>query len=397
MSIEVNDLVLKGVLDGSRAFVGPETVQFDITNRCNNNCLCCWRNSPLLGEPSEESKIEKEFELPFALIKKTIKELKKMGTRNLFFAGGGDPFVHPDIIKILKYAKKYKMKIFINTNFTLIDRKKAKELVKLKVDHIHVSVLAGNSRTYSLIHPNKTEETFYTIKEILKYIALVKEDRKQHLYTPYPHINLYYVIFNKNYKDINEMVDLAIDVKADSLEFTPVDVVSGKTDSLLLDAEQINSVTNDVKNNIERLKEYNRYESVKINIEQYENFLRRINSSFALEGKYESNTVVKQPCYVGWAFARIKADGEVAPCLKANQISIGNIYKNSFKEIWNSPQEQEFRRKSFNLSFNEGYFKGMGSNSNLTFDCLKSCDNIQISLNMHEKYKDILRGYGKIK
>ena len=392
----MNDPVLKGILDGSRAFIGPEIVQFDITNRCNNNCLCCWRNSPLLGELSEEDKREKEFELPFALVKKTIKELRSMGTKSLFFAGGGDPFVHPDIMKILKYAKKCKMKIFINTNFISVDKKRAKDLVKLKIDHIHISVLAGNSKTYALIHPNKTEETFYKIKEILKYITVLKKKRKQHLYTPYPHINLYYVVFNKNYKDINEMVDLAIGVKADSLEFTPVDVVSGKTDSLLLNSEQIESVTNDVKRSIKRLEAYNKYEPVKTNIEQCGNFLKRINSSFALEGKYESGTVVKQPCYAGWVFARIKADGDVNPCLKAHQISIGNIYKNSFKEIWNSPQEQEFRRKSFNLNFSDGYFKNIGNDPNLMFGCLQSCDNIQISLNMHKKYRDTLREYGRI-
>ncbi|MCK5287437.1 MAG: radical SAM protein [Candidatus Omnitrophica bacterium] len=397
MNLEIKDLVLKGLLDGAKAFVGPETVQFDITNRCNNNCLCCWRNSPLLGESSEEDKREKEFELPFSVIKKTIDELKIMGTKKIFFAGGGDPFVHPKIMKILRYAKKCKMKIYINTNFTLVDKKRARELVKLKVDHIHVSVLAGNSKTYSLVHPNKSEEMFCKIKKVLKYIAVLKKNRRQHLYNPLPHINLYYVIFNKNYKDINEMVDLAIYVKSDTMEFTPIDVVAGKTDSLLLNAEQINSVTNDVKNNIGRLRKCNKSQSVKINIEQSENFLKRINSSLALEGKYESKTVINQPCYVGWAFARITADGEVNPCLKAHRISIGNIYKNSFEEIWNSPEEQEFRRKSFNLNLNDIYLKDIGNDPNLTFGCLQSCDNLQISLDMNKKYIDILRGYGKVK
>ena len=397
MNLNINDMLLKGILDGSKAFTGPETVQFDITNRCCNNCLCCWRNSPLLGEPSESEKKDKRQQLPFSLIKKTIKELKAMKTKNLFFAGGGDPFMHPDIMRILQYAKKCKMKLFVNTNFVLVDKAKARELVKLKIDHIHVSVLAGNAKTYALVHPNKTEETFYKIKEILKYMAALKVKRKQHLFDPCPHINLYYVIFNKNYMDINDMVDLAIDVKADTLEFTPVDVVRGKTDSLLLDAMQIGYVTDDVKSNAKRLEEYNIDQPVKTNIEQYENFLKRINSVHAIDGKYESRTVVGQPCYAGWTFARIAADGEVSPCLKAHKISIGNIYKNSFAEIWNSPQEQEFRKRSFNLDFDDKYFKDIGNDPDLNFGCLQSCDNLQINMDMHKKYKEVLIKNDKIK
>ena len=84
-----NDLVLKGLLSGSRAFTGPSIVQFDITNRCNNSCLCCWNNSPLLGEVSLEKQKEKECELPVKLVKNVIKELAAMGTRNLFFCRRG--------------------------------------------------------------------------------------------------------------------------------------------------------------------------------------------------------------------------------------------------------------------------------------------------------------------
>ena len=391
------DPVLKGILNGSQAFIGPEIVQFDITNRCNNNCICCWNNSPLLGEPTEAKRQEKEFELPFNLIKKIINGLKEMGTKTLFLAGGGEPFMHPEIMEILRYIKECKMRIFINTNFTLIDKEMAKEIVNLKIDLIHVSLLAGGTKTYALIHPNKTEETFYKIKEVLEYITYLKKEKNQHLYNPLPHINLYNVICNKNYKDINNMVELALEVKADTIEFTPVDIIPGKTDILLFNKEQVDSVNADVNIQLKRLKKYNENEPVKTNIEQCDSFLKRINTPGALKGKHESETITKQPCYVGWMFARIKANGEVNPCLKANRISIGNIYEKPFKEIWDGAEEQLFRKKSFNLDFHDSYFGRIGDDPNCSFGCLKSCDNIQINIEMHKKYVDILRDYGRIK
>lgn len=396
-NLQIDDPVLKGILDGSQAFIGPQIVQFDITNRCNNNCLCCWNNSPLLGEPTEEKRLESEYELPFDLIKRTIDELKDMGTKTLFFAGGGEPFIHHQIMQILRYVKENNMRIFINTNFTLIDKQRAEEIVNLKIDLIHVSLLAGTAKTYALVHSNKTEVTFYKIKELLQYIAQLKKEKSQHLYNPLPHINLYYVIFNTNYQDIDKMVDLALEVKADSIEFTPVDVIPHKTDILLLNKEQIAKVSKDVNTQLKRLEKYNEHEPVKTYITQCENFLKRIASPIALEGKYESEVITKQPCYVGWLFARINANGEVNPCLKAHRISIGNIYKQSFKEIWHSHEEQLFRKKSFDLDFNDPYFKRIGNDPNYSFGCLKSCDNIQINIDMNKKYMEILKRYGRIR
>lgn len=396
-NIPTDDLVLKGIVDGSQAFVGPEIVQFDITNRCNNNCLCCWNNSSLLGEPSEERKKEKEYELPFDLIKKTIGELREMGTKTLFLAGGGEPFMHPQIMKILRYAKESDMRVFINTNFTLIDKKRAEEIVDLKIDHIHVSLLAGTAKSYALTHPNKTGKAFLKIKELLYYIAQLKNKKNQHLYDPLPHINLYYVIFNSNYRDIDRMIDLTMEVKADTVEFTPIDVIPQKTDVLLLNKEQIARVCEDINGQLKRIERYNEHEPVKIHIEQVENFLKRINSPAALKGKYESGTITKQPCYVGWAFVRILADGNINPCLKAHRISIGNIYKNSFRDIWNSQKQQLFRTKSFKLDINDPYFRMIGNNPDIQFGCLNSCDNIQINIDIHKKYADMLEKYGRVK
>ena len=122
----MEDLLLKGILDGKTGFIGPQIVQFDLTNRCNNNCLCCWNRSPLLGEFNEQKREENNRELSFDVIKKTLLELKELGTKDIFLAGGGEPFAHPDIMKILKLVKQNGMRVFINTNFTLIDKEKVR-------------------------------------------------------------------------------------------------------------------------------------------------------------------------------------------------------------------------------------------------------------------------------
>lgn len=393
----LSDSLLKGILDGAYAFCGPEIVQFDITNKCNNNCICCWNNSPLLGSINPEREKEMHDELPYSLIIKTIRELREMGTKTLFFAGGGEPFKHPHIMEILRFAKDCDMRIFINTNFALIDKDRARELVNLKIEHIHVSLLSGTAATYALVHPNKTEDTFYRIKEMLHYIAQLKREKEQHLYNPLPHITLYQVVFNKNYKEIDKIVDLAFEVKADSIEFAPIDVIPEKTDVLLLNKEQIRYVAKETDFQLRRIEKYNVNEPVKIQVEPIYNFLKRINSPGALESKYESETVTRQPCYVGWAFLRILANGNVNPCLKAHRISVGNIYELAIKDIWNNPQQKLFREKSFLLDGTDPYFRLIGNNPYMQFGCLNSCDNIQINFDMHNRYGQVLKENGRIK
>jgi MoaA/NifB/PqqE/SkfB family radical SAM enzyme len=397
LRLERDDFLLRGILDGARAFTGPEIVQFDITNRCNNDCLCCWNNSPLLGEPSEEKKKEKSHELPFAVVARTIRELKRMGTRMLFLAGGGEPFMHPRIMDILACAKHCGMRIFINTNFTLIDKKMAREIVDLKIDLIHVSMLAGSAKTYALVHPNKSEETFYRIKEILEYLMRERKLKGQEAPTPFPHIDLYYVVFNRNYRDIADMAGFAMEVRANSLEFMPVDVIPGKTDSLLLNEVQKKEVLAEVIKQKLRLDAFNKREGGIVTfIEQYDSFISRMSAESAVRGAYEAHTVTAQPCYAGWAFARILASGDVNPCLKAHRISVGNIHEQPFGKIWNSVKQQEFRKKSFALDSPDDYFRLIGNDEQSRFGCLNSCDNIQINVDMHGKFARELRRRGRI-
>jgi MoaA/NifB/PqqE/SkfB family radical SAM enzyme len=398
----MEDLIFKGILNGREAFTGPQIVQFDITNRCNNNCLCCWNNSPLLGPPDPEKTKELQAELPFELVVKTIDELRQMGTKVLFFAGGGEPFMHPRIMDILTHAKHAGMCVYMNSNFTFVDSQRARQLVDIKVDHIHVSILAGTAETYVKVHPNKTAKSFYAIKEMLEYIARLKDLKHQHLFAatnplgPLPHIGMHYVLFNTNYHEINQMVDLAIEVCADSVEFPLIDIVRGKTESLLLDKDQLNFVADELERQVKKIDRYNQPVPVKIDIINKELFEKRIYAQKAAEGKYEDSIVTQQPCYAGWMFLRILATGDVNPCLKAHRIPVGNIYEQSIQEIWGSEKQKEFRAKAFEHDPHDPYFSLIGNDPTCTFGCLDSCDNIQINIDMHDRYGRILEDHGKL-
>lgn len=364
-----------GILDGLYAYKGPSFVQIDLTNDCNNDCIGCWCNSPLLEEKKINTEVKKQA-IPFKRAVRLIDELYKMGTKYMYYAGGGEPFMHPQIMELLKYTKKKGLICYVNTNFTLIDEKTVKELVDLKVDHLTVSVWAGTPQVYAATHPNKNEETFLKIKEMLKLLNKIKHR--------YPVIKLYNVIFNRNYHDIEAMIEFGLQTNSEAIEFTVIDIIPGKTDKLLLKDKEREILSERCR----RLKE--KYESPdfedKIKLFGFEQFMRRVSNTDAKSADYDSNIIGTIPCYAGWAFTRILADGNVNPCLKSHRFPVGNIINQDFRKIWNGSLQQYFREKTCRFEKKDPFFSLIGNDPNSNMGCYKSCDNIGHNMDMHGKF-----------
>jgi len=364
-----------GVLDGSFAYKGPGSVQIDLTNNCNNDCIGCWCNSPLL----EEKKISPEVKnqsIPYKRVLKLIDELYRMGTRHIYYAGGGEPFMHPQIMEIIRHTKKRGLECYVNTNFTLIDEKRCRELAALKVDALIVSIWAGTPDVYTKTHPNKNAEAFLRIKEALQNLNQIKKGQ--------PFIKIYNVIFNKNYHDLKAMVDLALETHSEAVEFTVIDTIPGKTDSLLLnDLEK-----QELLENCAVIKDQHTNNGLtdKIKLLSFDQFIRRVSNNDAKTAEYDSDIIGKMPCYAGWAFVRILADGNVNSCLKSHRFPVGNILKEDFRSIWNNNLQRTFREKTFKMDKNDPFFSLIGNDPDSKMGCFKSCDNIGHNMDLHGKF-----------
>ena len=209
-------LEVLGIFDGKYSYKGPFHVQIDLTNDCNNQCIACWCNSPLLKE-RRLSGDEKKRRLPFEMVKELLDDLRQLGTKEIYYSGGGEPFMHPQIMEILEYTKKKGFVCYVNTNFTLVDKKIINELIRMKVDSLTVSTWAATPQTYVRTHIGRKEEDFLQIVDNLFYLNMHK--------LQYPKVKLYNVIFTMNYKEIVKMFEFAKKVKSEYVEFTVVDTI----------------------------------------------------------------------------------------------------------------------------------------------------------------------------
>ena len=121
-----------------------------------------------------------------------------------------------------------------------------------------------------------------------------------------------------------------------------------------------------------------------INLLGIGSFLRRLTSSSDQNQEYERTIIDRVPCTVGWTYARVRVNGDVIPCCKADKSVFGNLKKDSFSNIWESSIYSEFRQKSKNLSKEDLYFHSI--------NCYKSCDNIGMNINTHLKLQKYLKG-----
>lgn len=384
-------LLATGILRREKAFIGPEVLHIDLTNKCNFNCIACWCRSPLLGDKSMPE-WEKKLSLSLDVVKGIFDDLGRMGgLRQVKIVGGGEPFMHPDILQVIRYIKEKdkNIEIDINTNFSLVDEGIAKCLFELGLDSLTISLWAGTPATYARVHPNQTQATFYKIKDALVRIDNMKKAAGR----PRPRVTFHNVIFNLNYMDMRDMIDFALEVNADNIQFVPVDTVKGKTETLLLDSGQrselLDSLRGIRKNYASGDCLYKNNAGNEITLSDFDSFVNRVERINMSTGAYDEDVVEQYPCYAGWLFARVMATGDVVPCCKGHRMPMGNVHKNSFRNIWFSADYNEFRRNGLNLSKGHPYFSKMGNEADARTGCY-NCDNLWQNIPMHrflEKFK----------
>jgi MoaA/NifB/PqqE/SkfB family radical SAM enzyme len=393
---EESDLpLIESIREGSKPFVGPEVIHLDLTNRCNMNCIACWDRSPLVFDRSTHNDPLKKT-LPFEIIKSLIDDLIQLkGLHQIKLGGGGEPTMHPNFKEILAYVrnKDRYVKLEINTNFSLVDKELIKLMIEFEVDLLTISLWAGTSDVYRRTHPNQSKGSFDRIVANIKKLAEMRKNG-------FPRISIHNVIMNLNYQDVDAMLELALDLEADEINYVLIDPVPDKTENLLLNQEERQTLLESFNRIKQRTDQFIIYVEPatgrSIRVANLHELIQKLSMPSTEWGIYDKKAVDKIPCYIGWLYTRVMADGKVAPCCKGHRLPMGDLNKSRFKEIWYSPRYMQFRHNSITLKKSAPYFLVMGSDSSGQSGCY-NCDNIMHNLVMHEKFLSYSNYYKWVK
>jgi radical SAM protein with 4Fe4S-binding SPASM domain len=320
----------------------PEAITLFLTHRCNLRCKMC-------GQWGESGVTRK---MPVEYIKQelTLGELKSFIDNVSFFKPnitlfGGEPLLHPSCIELIKCVKKRRMHCLMITNGFLLDDF-AQEIVESGLDELNVS-LDGGRDLHDQIRGMKG--LFDKITAGLKEVSRIKKEK----YAKRPIINLQCTITQYNYKYLEQLIEVAENVGADSLTYHNL---------IFLGAELI-----------EKQKSYDRI--LNCSSKEWEGFVFKpqiepdelyAEIRHILKGKYSfsvdfypnlslkglreyynkpSYAPLEYPrrCISPWMVAYVFPDGEVKPCLNFSY-SYGNIKKEKFTNIWNNEKAVTFRK-----------------------------------------------------
>lgn len=355
-------LRLVGMRLGDRALIGPEVVQLDLTDACNNNCIGCWARSPFLRDGDHYDTLDKgALDLPF--VRQLFPTLRELRVRELFLGGGGEPLCHPDLLAVIREAKKFGLRVTLNTNFTLADEAFCEAIADLGLDQLIVSVWAGTAATYARIHPNKTEAAFHRLTSLLKYLTAQRAARDRLT----PKIKLYEVINSLNFQEIPLMLEHARETGADEVELAVFDPIPRRTHIFTLDRRAIDRTIQIVES----------LPAEEPPVVHKELFLRRLRNIDAPKGVFDNGIAASIPCAAGWFFSRITTVGQLHACLKAHRVAVGDLKQHDLRAAWFGEGMRVFRRHTLKLDYEDPWLQNIGHDINFVLPgCFRICDNL---------------------
>lgn len=105
-------------------------IVWNMTRTCNLNCVHCY---------SQSKNLQYNNELTLEEGKAFIDDISAFGSPVMLFSGG-EPLMHPHFLDLCFYAKSKGMRAVISTNGTLITRELSKELKKVGLSYVGISL-----------------------------------------------------------------------------------------------------------------------------------------------------------------------------------------------------------------------------------------------------------------
>jgi radical SAM protein with 4Fe4S-binding SPASM domain len=307
----------------------PPHRQLEITSACNLRCVMCLvRYRP----PVNKLAGAMTWEL-FAQIVDDVPELRRLTLQGL-----GEPLLSPHLLPMIRTAADRGITVGFNTNATLLNRRRADELVDSGVDWLHVSLDGARAEAYEAVRDGAH---FDTVVDNLA--GLVRAKRAAGRSKPW--IRVVFVAMRDNVAELPELVTLLGDLGVDELHVQNLSHSFSDTDPAGR-YDEIRSFTADQalwsgkdRDHSEAAFAYARQAAAATGLR-----LRLPSMSIAPVMATGSGPGCSWP----WDAAYITSAGVVQPCCMVmgdDRIVLGRLTEQSFPEIWSGRAYQDFRRR----------------------------------------------------
>lgn len=295
-----------------KKIVYPVYMEVSLSGACNHRCTYCALDFMEYKPRFLETK----------LLNRRLSEMARLGVKSIMYAGEGEPLLHKDAAGIINHTRKSGIDVALTTNGVLYNKELADATLK-NITWIKVSINGASRKTYARIHRSKSND----LDTVLKNLSYAVRLRKQKGYSCV--LGMQLLLLPENAGEVVKLANTAKEIGMDYLVVKPY-------------SQHLFSKTNRYKD-----IKYNRYLSLydklaAVNTDKF-NVIFRINTM----RKWDKAGRDYRHCYALPFWAYIDSSGNLWSCsayLSDNRFKLGNIYRDTFKEIWNSEKTKKLMR-----------------------------------------------------
>lgn len=291
----------------------PSYLEIECTTKCFLRCQHCEHTH--WNEPSMDMTLNQ-----FKHILDQFPKLKWIG-----MTGIGEEFINKDFMGMLRYIKQKDSAIFVELydSFMFLTEKEITELIDLGIERIFISLDAATKETYEKIRVGAKWDK--VIKNIETFVRIKKEKKSY-----FPQMCFHFIAVKNNVHEMVDFVELVHSLKTDVklIQFSRMLHYFDEVKELFVEVPE-----ETIKEVDERAKELG------------------INVVWGLNIPKEKPPINK--C-TAWTMPFIFVNGDVINCCAQNEgnrrkwqheTSMGNVFNEGFKKIWNGEKYKDLRRK----------------------------------------------------
>ncbi len=283
-------------MTGDSSLAGmPISISIEPTTSCNLRCPECPSGLRSFSRPTGMLKQE--------LFERVIDELSPTLSYLIFYFQG-EPYLHPQLLDMVRYAASRKIYTATSTNAHYLNDQAARKTVESGLDRLIISIDGVDQETYEAYRVGgKLSKVIEGTQNVIKW--------KKELKSKTPHVIFQFLVVRPNESQIDRVYQLAGELGVDEVALKTAQIYDYKNGSDLIPANG----------------KYARYKK---------------NG----EGIFEIKNKLLDHCWKMWHSCVITWDGKVVPCCfdKDAYFVLGDVTKKSFTEIWNDDKYHSFRK-----------------------------------------------------
>ncbi len=314
-----------GDVHGKVANSLPVCLYLETTNRCNLLCTTC---------PRTYEKLEPEADMSWELFQSIVDQVPNIA--RVVLHGVGEPMLVRHLPRMVRYLKARGAYVLFNTNGTLLNARKGRELVDTGLDELRVSLDAADAKTFLLV---RGKDYFNRILKNVRAFTDMQAREK----LPTPRVSLWLTGMKETLEQLPAFVRVANDIGVKEVYlqrlvyFDENAIGMARPDQALFEKMTSDEATH---------------------LEAAEAVARALGIQFNASGATEPGTSLKKAadaspwslCRRPWSVMYFTANGRALPCCIApfsqrgyENYTLGDATQASLQQIWNGPAYQAFR------------------------------------------------------